>query len=190
VQRRPTWRGLKEDCLWRQKEKEKHLKVADFLHRINGNCQKLVGERWHVRFPKRSGNGTRGAEIIVPWHGEISQGRKGSLNRAGYRSGEKQAPSSRIIRANLQRKASRVPAGEIDVELDRQAPRRTTASSLHPPKPNATDRRRPAPALARPANAGAAAGSSGGSTARHAPTPANRPAACSRATPPQNQNAG
>jgi hypothetical protein len=41
--------------------------------------------------------------------------------------------SSRIIRANLHRKASREPAGEIDVELERPAPRRTTASPLHTP---------------------------------------------------------
>jgi hypothetical protein len=48
------------------KKKKNHLKVAAFLHRINGNCEKLVGERWHVRFPKTSGNGTRGPEIMVP----------------------------------------------------------------------------------------------------------------------------
>ncbi|KAG2653507.1 hypothetical protein PVAP13_1NG459519 [Panicum virgatum] len=48
--------------------------------------------------------------------------------------------SSRIIRANLHRKASRGPAGEIAVELDRQAPRRTTASPLHHPPPPQTER--------------------------------------------------
>ncbi|RCV08062.1 hypothetical protein SETIT_1G296300v2 [Setaria italica] len=75
-------------------------------------------------FPKRVAT-ARGADIMVPYRGEISEERHGSLNPTDLVGNER--ASSRIIWANLHRKVSRVPGGEIDVELQRQTPRRTTA---------------------------------------------------------------
>lgn len=102
-----------------------------YLHRINGNCKKFAAKGGMSGFPKRVAT-ARGADIMVPYRGEISEERHGSLNPTDLVGNER--ASSRIIWANLHRKVSRVPGGEIDVELQRQTPRRTTASPLHPPK--------------------------------------------------------
>lgn len=120
------------------------VKVAAFIHKINGSCEKFV---------------TKGGMSCVPRvvtaeggrnHGPIARAKYLNGTTLRYRSDEKQACFARI---HLGKSTSagqglcgrlrvRERVSEIDVELDRQARRRVQPHPHYFPRPKATDRRR------------------------------------------------